>query len=73
MTRIQDQEITMMYIFWQNYSIKNIDIESLKTALRATSEKRGSTEVLKDYVHIIDVVRNSEVMIRQWKTYQKRF
>ena len=52
---------------------KNIDIESLKTALRATSEKRGSTEVLKDYVHIIDVVRNSEVMIRQWKTYQKDF
>lgn len=52
---------------------KNIDIESLKTALRETSEKRGSTEVLKDYVHIIDVVRNSEVMIRQWKTYQKDF
>lgn len=52
---------------------KNIDIESLKAALDATSKKRGSTEVLKDYKHIIDVVRNSEVMKKQWQTYQKDF
>ena len=52
---------------------KNIEIESLKEALNATSKKRGSTEVLKNYKNIIDVVRNSDVMIKQWKTYQKDF
>lgn len=39
----------------------------------ATSKKRGSGEVLKDYKNIIDVVRNSDVMTKQWKTYQKDF
>lgn len=52
---------------------KNIEIESLKAALEATSVKRGSTEVLKDYARIIDIVRNSDIMIRQWQTYQKNF
>lgn len=52
---------------------KNIEIESLKAALDATSKKRGSTEVLKNYKNIIDVVRNSDVMVKQWKTYQKDF
>ncbi len=52
---------------------KNIDIEYLKAALDATSKKRGSSEVLKNYKNIIDVVRNSDVMIKQWRTYQKDF
>lgn len=52
---------------------KNIEIESLKAALNATSKKRGSLEILKNYKNIIDVVRNSDVMIKQWKTYQKDF
>lgn len=52
---------------------KNIEIESLKAALDATSKKRGSTEVLKNYRNIIDVVRKSDVMVKQWKTYQKDF
>ena len=52
---------------------KNIEIESLKVALNATSKKRGSLEILKNYKNIIDVVRNSDVMIKQWKTYQKDF
>lgn len=52
---------------------KNIAPESLKAALYATSNKRGSAEVLKNYRDIIDDVRNSDVMIKQWKTYQKDF
>ena len=52
---------------------KNIEIESLKAALNATAKKRGSLEILKNYKNIIDVVRNSDVMIKQWKTYQKDF
>ena len=52
---------------------KNIETEYLKAALDATSKKRGSSEILKDYKNIIDVVRNSDVMIKQWKNYQKDF
>lgn len=37
----------------------------------AASKKRGSSEILKDYKNIIDVVRNSDAMIKQWRTYQK--
>ena len=52
---------------------KNIETEYLKAALDATSKKRGSSEILKDYKNIIDVVRNSDVMIKQWRIYQKDF
>ena len=38
-----------------------------------TAKKRESTEILKDYKHIISVVRNSDVMRKQWHTYQKDF
>ena len=62
----------MMFIFLLNCSI-NIETEYLKAALDATSKKRGSSEILKDYKNIIDVVRNSDVMIKQWKNYQKDF
>lgn len=52
---------------------RNIETEFLKAALDATSKKRGSSEILKDYNHIIDVARKSDVMVRQWRTYQKSF
>lgn len=52
---------------------KNIQTEYLKAALDATSKKRGSSAILKDYKNIIDVIRNSDVMIKQWRTYQKDF
>ena len=51
----------------------NIENDVLKAALRATTEKRGSFEVLKDYRRIMDTVKKSEVMQRQWKKYQKDF
>ncbi|MEE0035090.1 MAG: nucleotidyl transferase AbiEii/AbiGii toxin family protein [Coprococcus sp.] len=52
---------------------KNIETEYLRAALDATSKKRGSSEILKEYKNIIDIVRNSDVMIRQWRTYQRDF
>lgn len=53
------------------YSSLNNDI--LKTALEATMEKRGSKEVVRDYRRIMNTVRNSEIMQRQWNNYQKDF
>lgn len=52
---------------------KNIEQEYLKAALDATSKKRGTSEVLRDYKNIIAVVKKSGVMNSQWRTYQKNF
>ena len=51
----------------------NVDLNLLKYALSATAEKRGSKAVIEDYVKIIEVVKNSEIMQKQWKNYQKDF
>ncbi len=51
----------------------NIEPDALKAALSATTEKRGSTEVIKDYRKIMDTVKHSEVMQKQWNNYQKDF
>ena len=51
----------------------NIEPEALKAALNATTEKRGSSAVIKEYRSIMDTVKKSEVMQRQWKDYQKAF
>lgn len=51
----------------------NIELEELKAALDATAKKRGSTEVIKEYRKIMNTVRNSEVMLRQWENYRKDF
>ena len=51
----------------------NIDIGTLKEALVATVEKRGSKMVLKDYRRIMDTVKNSQIMQKQWDNYRKDF
>lgn len=51
----------------------NIEPDALKAALEATTEKRGSSEVVKDYRKIMDTVRNSGIMQKQWDNYQKDF
>lgn len=51
----------------------NIEPEALKAAIDATAKKRGSTEVIKEYRKIMNTVKNSEVMLRQWENYRKDF
>ena len=51
----------------------NIDLDTLRDAFRATTKKRGSGEVVKQYREIMQVVRNSSVMNRQWNDYRKDF
>ena len=51
----------------------NINLDQLKEALGATAEKRGSSIMAKDYRRIMNAVKNSEVMQRQWNKYQKDF
>ena len=51
----------------------NIQPNKLKAALNATTEKRGSQAVVKNYRRIMEAVRNSEIMRKQWDNYQKDF
>lgn len=51
----------------------NIDLGTLRDALMATAEKRGSIELIKRYIEIMQVVSNSPVMNRQWDDYRKDF
>ena len=51
----------------------SIDMADLNAALKATSEKRGTTELMKKYHEIMQVVKNSDVMKRQWNNYRKDF
>ena len=51
----------------------NINMETLANALAATAEKRGSTAVIRQYGKIMESVRNSEIMEKHWKNYQKDF
>ncbi|MFI3257308.1 MAG: nucleotidyl transferase AbiEii/AbiGii toxin family protein [Spirochaetales bacterium] len=61
-----------IYILTKLQSL-NIEIQLLKAALLATAEKRGSKSIIKDYKKIIDIVKNSEIMQKQWNNYQKTF
>jgi len=51
----------------------NVEMQDLKDAFFATTKKRGSTDVVNNYKAIMEVVRKSEVMKRQWNDYRKEF
>ena len=53
--------------------MENVDLETLALALRETALKRGSEAIVRQYREIIEVVRNSEAMNRQWSNYRKDF
>lgn len=50
-----------------------INYNLLKVALKATSEKRGSFEVLKKYNNILKNVKNSMFMKEMWENYRKDY
>lgn len=51
----------------------NIGLTHLKAALETTCEKRGSKEVVRNYISCMDVVKASSSMQNQWKTYQTEY
>lgn len=57
----------------QKLQSHNIEIELLREAIVATSEKRNSFQIIKNYKHIIEIIRDSNVMNQRWKSYQKDF
>lgn len=51
----------------------NIDLKLLREAIESTTEKRNSVQIIKNYKSIIEIIRDSSVMKRRWKSYQKDF
>ncbi len=51
----------------------NLDMPTLRQALDATTQKRGTTETVKQYRSIMEIVKHSDVMNRQWGNYSKDF
>lgn len=52
---------------------KNIDTQILKEALAATVKKRGTGNIIGNYVEILGTIINSPAMRNQWTRYQKEF
>lgn len=57
----------------QKLQSHNIEIELLREAIVATSEKRNTLQIIKNCKHIIKIIRDSNVMNQRWKSYQKDF
>lgn len=61
-----------IYYLQKLYSDK-IEPNILKKALLLTCERRSSAHLIENYMEVIKILKNSEVMLRQWKNYQKLF
>ena len=69
-TRPRDfYDIHTIFALRGNECDKNI----LKRALEQTSAKRGSSQVMQNYVEIIKEIRDNPQMQNLWKKYQKNF
>ena len=51
----------------------NLSLATLRDALKATAEKRGTTAIVRQYKGIMQSVLSSEVMNRRWDDYRKDY
>lgn len=51
----------------------NLDLATLRVALKATAERRGTATILRQYKDIMQSVLSSDVMNRRWDDYKKNF
>ena len=52
---------------------ENIDFDTLSLALNITAQKRGSFQILRENPKIMETVKHSEIMNKQWNNYRKDF
>jgi predicted nucleotidyltransferase component of viral defense system len=66
-TRVRDYyDIYML----QKTQSKNIDNQILKKAIYSTAEHRESLDIIEDWEKVVDILKDSEIMKKQWKRYQ---
>lgn len=67
-TRIRDYyDIYML----TNTQSKNIGEKELKEAIKETSKRRESIGIIERWKETIDLIRENENLLKQWKKYQK--
>ncbi|MEA5018469.1 MAG: nucleotidyl transferase AbiEii/AbiGii toxin family protein [Erysipelotrichaceae bacterium] len=57
----------------QKLQSHNIDTKILREAIEATTKKRNTVQIIKNYKSTIEIIRDSSVMKQRWKSYQKNF
>lgn len=61
-----------IYILWKMQS-NHIKKELLSLALMKTARKRNSIHVLREYRKIMEIVRSSQILEKEWQKYQRTF
>ncbi len=61
-----------IYILWKFYS-SEIDMNILYKAIKNTSTKRGSFELIKNYKEILDSIKNDRTIEKLWESYRKDY
>ena len=56
-----------------NTQDENINKKLLTVAINLTSEHRESLDLVKDWKHILELLRSDEDMKKRWKVYQKTY
>ena len=69
-TRIRDFYDVYMLI---NTQEENINKKLLTVAINLTSEHRESLDLIRNWKHTLELLRNDEDMIKRWKVYQKTY
>jgi hypothetical protein len=54
-----------------NTQSKNIDNKILKDAIYSTAEHRDSLDIIKNWKEVVLILKDSEIMKKQWERYQK--
>jgi hypothetical protein len=57
--------------YFVNYKWNEIDIETLKLAIKTTFKHRHSEKYLNDYNTIITNIQNEQLLITRWNNYKK--
>ena len=69
-TRMRDYyDLTVLNIV----KSESINVSDLKKALEATSRKRGSHELMADWIHILKQIREDVGLMGQWERYQRKY
>ncbi len=68
-TRLKD--FYDLYLFDQKYSA-TIDFNLLKKAIYATTEKRETTAIIRNYQNVIGILKKDSNLTKLWQIYQER-
>lgn len=59
--------------YFLKYLKNDMDMNILKMAIKNTFDRRDSLSYFKDYKEIMNSIRYSELMIKQWKIYSNKY